>query len=205
MIRSYLTMVAVGLFVFFSYCDHGYSGKFNKVVDIGDQAPAWKNLIGVDNEQHSLKDHKDAKAVVVIFTCNHCPVAKAYEERFKGFVKEYQDKGVDVVAINVSNIEADRLDKMKIRAKEQEFNFEYLYDPSQEIARKYGATCTPHSFVLNEQRQIAYMGKFDDNMEIEKVKYHYLRDAVDSLLGGEKPEVEETLQVGCSISYEEQG
>jgi thiol-disulfide isomerase/thioredoxin len=143
--------------------------------------------------------------MVVCFTCNHCPVAVAYEDRFVEFVKDYKGKKVAFVAINVNNLPADKLPKMKERAKEKKFNFDYLYDPTQKIARDFGATCTPHLFVLCKKRKIAYMGAFDDQNHPDKVAKQHVREAVDALLAGKTPEVTETRQRGCGIKYEDKG
>lgn len=178
------------------------AAKFNKVLDIGKPAPAWKNLEGVDGQRHSLDDLKDAKLVVVVFAANHCPVVKAYERRLIRFVDDYRDKGVEFVAISVSKQATDQLPQMKARASDSGFNFPYLIDPSQKIGKDYGATHTPHVFVLDSQRRIAYMGKIDDHLDESKVSEPFLRDAVDALLAGKSPEVSETRQVGCDIEYE---
>jgi peroxiredoxin len=137
--------------------------------------------------------------VVVCITCNHCPVAVAYEDRIIAFAKKYADK-VDLVAINVNNIAADKLDKMTARAKEKGFTFPYLYDPSQKIARELGATVTPHFFVLNKDRKVVYIGAMDDDQESPKV--NYLDPAVDATLKGEKVEKTKTNARGCGIVYE---
>lgn len=179
------------------------AAKFNKVLDIGKPGPAWKELLGVDDKRHSLDDLKDAKLVVVVFACNHCPVVKAYERRLIRFVDDYRDKGIEFVAISVSRQPADQLPQMKMRASDSGFNFPYLIDPSQKIARDYGATCTPHIFVLDQQRRVAYMGKIDDHLDESKIGEQFLRDAVDALLAGKKPEVAETRQVGCEIEFAE--
>lgn len=179
---------------------HGYAGKFTPGINIGDKGPSWVDLIGTDDKRHDLDEYKEAKLVVVIFITNSCPESRAYEDRIISFARDYQEKGVQVVGINVNNLPDDRLDKMKLRAEEKEFNFPYLYDPSQKIAREYRARVTPHVYVLGNKRTIAYMGAIDDNSR--KPKRHYLRDAVDSLLAGEKPDRPETLQRGCSILYE---
>lgn len=171
-------------------------------VKVGDKAPDWKNLIGVDDKQHSLSDYKDAKLIVLVFTCNHCPVAKAYEDRLIALQKDYQEKGVQVIALNVNNIPEDRLDRMKVRAKEKGFNFPYLYDPTQATGHAYGAKVTPHVFVLDSERKIAYIGAIDDNMDVSKVKQNYLRDALDALLANKSPATAETKAFGCSIKYE---
>jgi peroxiredoxin len=175
--------------------------KFNKVLTIGDAAPDWTDLPGVDDKTHSLADYREAKVVVVVFNCNHCPVAKMYEERLAEFSRKHEQK-VQVVAINVSHNGADGLAKMKTRAVENRFPYPYLYDESQKSARSYGATVTPHFFVLDRNRKIAYMGAFDDNFDRDKVEKHYLADAVEALLSGNEPRVKESLQRGCAIDYE---
>jgi peroxiredoxin len=171
-------------------------------VEVGAKAPSWVGIEGVDGERHSLADLEKAKAVVVVFTCNHCPVAKAYEERIIQLQKDYADEGVEVVAINVNNGKADKLPAMKERAKEKEFTFAYLYDPSQEIGREYGATVTPHAFLLDGERNVAYVGAIDDNMKADKAKEHYLRDALDAVLAGKSPATSSTPPAGCGIQYE---
>ncbi len=171
-------------------------------VKIGDPAPDFKNIIGIDDKTHSLADYKDAKVIVVVFTCNHCPVAVAYEDRLVKFQSDYKDKGVQLIAINVNNLPADRLDKMKERAAAKGFNFPYLYDSSQKVGRDFGAKVTPHIFVLDGQRKVAYMGAFDNSQNESKVEKHYLRDAVDALLAGKTPPEPVTKQFGCGIKYE---
>lgn len=180
----------------------GGKAKFNKVLNVGDKAPEWSDLPGIDGKPHSLADYQEAKAVVVVFTCNHCPVAKAYEERVAEFAKKYE-REVQVVAISVSRNPADGLAKMKARAAEKEFPFPYLFDETQKSGRSYGATVTPHFFLLDGERKIAYMGAFDDNIfEPEKAEKHYLADAVEAMLAGHEPKVKESLQRGCPIEYE---
>lgn len=200
-IRAAIFLVA-GLAALFSAASLS-AAKFNKVLDIGKPAPAWKELLGVDDKRHSLDDLKDAKLVIVVFACNHCPVVKAYERRLIRFVDDYRDKGVEFVAISVSRQPSDQLPQMKMRASDSGFNFPYLIDPTQKIARAYGATCTPHVFVLDQQRRVAYMGKIDDHLDESKVGERFLRDAVDALLAGKQPEVAETRQVGCDIEFAE--
>ncbi len=180
----------------------GLAGDFNSKVSVGDPGAGFKNLAGVDGKSHSMDDYKSAKVLVLCFTCNHCPVAVAYEDRFVEFAKAYKSKGVQFVAINVNNLDADKLPAMKKRAEEKGFNFPYLYDPSQESARAYGATCTPHLFVLCPERKIAYMGAFDDSNNADKATKLFVKDAVDALLAGKKPPVTETRQRGCSIKYD---
>jgi peroxiredoxin len=173
-----------------------------KRLKVGDPAPEWKDLDGIDDKKHSLKDLAKAKAVIVVFTTNHCPVAIAYEDRLVALEKEYKDKGVELVAINVNNIEADKLPAMKERAADKGFEFEYLYDPSQAIGRAFGATVTPHAFVLDGKHKVVYMGAIDDNQNPSEVQKHFVRDAVDAVLAGQTPEVTTSKQFGCGIRYE---
>ncbi|MFQ5734134.1 MAG: thioredoxin family protein [Planctomycetaceae bacterium] len=178
------------------------AGKFNRVLNVGDKAPRWTKLLGIDGKRHSLSDLKDGKPVVVVFIANRCPTTTLYEKRIKSFVKTYSRKGVRFVAINGNRGPTETFAKMMQRAKTSGFAFPYLRDPDQETARAYGATHTPHFFLLDGKRKIAYMGAFDDNLKPEKVEDHYLRDAVDALLAGKAPEVTESRQVGCEIEYD---
>ena len=173
-----------------------------KRLQVGDPSPEWKELAGIDDKKHSLKDLAKAKAVIVVFTCNHCPVARAYEDRLVALEEDYKDKGVELVAINVNNMEADKLPAMKQRAEEKGFEFDYLYDPSQAIGRAFGATVTPHAFVLDGKHKVAYMGAIDDSQDPSGVKQHFVRDAVDAVLAGQTPEVATSKQFGCGIQYE---
>lgn len=177
------------------------AAKFNKVLEIGKPAPAWSDLLGVDDKRHSLDDLKKSKLVVVVFASNHCPVVKTYERRLIRFVDDYRERGVELVAISVSRQESDRIEKMKVRASDSGFNFAYLTDPTQKIAQSFGATCTPHVFVLDQHRRIGYMGKIDNHLDESKVTEHFLQDAVDALLSGKSPDVTETRQVGCEIEF----
>ena len=176
--------------------------KETKGLAIGEKAPQWEGLMGTDDKSHSLADLEESDAVVLVFTCNGCPVAKAYEQRMVEFQNAYEDKGVRLVAINVNNGERDELPAMKERAEEKEFNFAYVDDPSQESARQYGARVTPHVFVLDKDRKLAYVGAFDDNQDADKVEAHYVSDAVDALLAGRAPEVTEKKAFGCGIHWE---
>jgi peroxiredoxin len=179
------------------------AGEFNKKLNVGDLAPAWENLPGTDDKNHSLADLKDKDVVVLVFTCNSCPVAVGYDDRIIAFAKKHagKDSKVAVVAVNVNVIEEDRLPKMKEHAKEKGFTFPYLFDESQKIARAYGATYTPEFFVLNKERKIAYMGAMDDKNSEASAKVNYLEPAVTALLKGEKLEKGETLGRGCLIRY----
>lgn len=180
------------------------AGKYNAVLDIGDPAPVWKDLPGVDGKIHSLSDLKDKELVVVVFHSCSCDVAEEYEDRIKAYTRKYggKDGRVAVVAINVSKDEEDRLPAMTKRAKEHAFNFPYLFDESQTIARKFGALWTPEFFILNREREVVYMGGLDDRSAIRFVKHRYLEEATAALLSGKQPEVQETPAIGCRINLE---
>lgn len=180
-----------------------WAGEYNQTLNIGDAGPAWKDLPGVDGKEHSLADLADKEVVVVIFTCNSCPVAVDYEDRIIDLTKKYAgpEGKVAVVAINVNKIEADSLPMMQDRAKEKGFNFPYLYDDTQAIARSYGATYTPEFFVLNKDRKVIYMGGMDDNSAADKVKSNYLVPAVEAALAGKTPAITETVARGCMVRY----
>jgi peroxiredoxin len=174
-----------------------------KPLKIGDPAPAWVDLPGIDGKKHSLKDLKDKDVVVVVFTCNSCSVAAAYEDRVLAFHKKHcgPDKKVALVAINVNLIPEDALPKMQERAKAKGFAFAYLFDETQKIAGAFDAHFTPEFFVFGKDRKLVYKGAMD-NTSIEKnVKMNYLEPAVEAALKGEKPAVEETTGRGCKIRY----
>lgn len=179
------------------------AGEFNPTLNVGDKAPSWSKLPGIDGKEHALDDLKSKDAVVLVFTCNSCAYAVDYEERIIALTKKYAgpEGRVSVVGVNVNRIPADSMDKMKDRAKDKGFNFPYLYDESQKIARDYGATFTPEFFVLDKARTIAYMGALDDSTDAAKVKVRYVEDAVDAILKGEKPKTTETVARGCLVRY----
>ena len=179
------------------------AGKFNRALSIGDDAPAWVELPGTDGNKHALADLNDKDVVVVVFTCNSCDYAAAYEDRLIAFAKKHagSEGKVTVVAINVNTIADDRLDKMKERAKEKEFPFAYLFDESQKIGKLYGATYTPEFFVLNKSRKVAYTGAMDDRSPPGEPKLHYLENAVEAVLNGEQQKIAETQARGCRIRY----
>ncbi|OIQ36192.1 MAG: thioredoxin family protein [Crocinitomix sp. MedPE-SWsnd] len=172
---------------------------------IGDMATDF-SLMNVDDQMVSLADYEEAKGYIVIFTCNHCPFSVAYEDRIIDLDEKYKAQGFPVIAINPNDPEEnadDSFELMKVRAEEKGFTFPYLFDDGQEIYPQYGATKTPHVFVLEktaEGNQVAYIGAIDDNTnEPENVTVKYVEDAVDALLNGEQPSVTETVAIGCSI------
>jgi peroxiredoxin len=199
MLRSVLSLLAIGFLI------AGFltAGEFNKKLNIGDAAPAWENLPGVDGKMHSLADLKGKETVVLVFTCNSCPIAVNYEDRIIALTKKYAgpDSKVAVVAVNVNVIPQDKLPAMIEHAKEKGFNFPYIIDESQKIAKDYGATYTPEFFVLDKDRKIAYMGAMDDTSQAENVKVKFLESAIEAVAKGQKPEKGETLARGCMIRF----
>ncbi len=177
------------------------AGQFNEKLDIGEKAPAWKDLVGVDGVTHSLADLDDHDVVIVVFTCNSCPYAVDVEDRLIELDREYSEKGVQVVAINVNRVDEDLLPAMKEKAETKGFKFPYLYDESQKIAREFGAVYTPEFYVLNRSREVVYMGAMDDSPAGDKVTTRYVALAVDAALTGGEPEVTETPPVGCGVRY----
>lgn len=172
---------------------------------IGDIATDF-SLKNVDNKNVSLKDMKNAKGYIVVFTCNHCPYAIAYEDRIIALDKKYKKLGYPVVAINPNNPEKQKDDsfaKMQERAKEKSFAFPYLLDEGQRIYPQYGATKTPHVYLLQKTAKgnvVKYIGAIDDNYEdAAAVKQKYVENAVDALLKGKEVPVKETKAIGCSI------
>ena len=177
------------------------AGEFNETLSPGDMAPAWKDLPGVDGKPHSLSDLKDQSVVVVVFTCNSCPFAVDYEDRIIALAKKFATQGAAFVAINVNKVEADSLPKMKERAEKKSFPYPYLFDETQQIAKKYGATFTPEFFVLNKERKVVYMGGLDDNSRAEAVTERYLEPAIQAALSGKPIKTAETVARGCRIRY----
>lgn len=180
---------------------------------LGASAPDF-NLPGVDGRNWALKDFADAKILVVVFTCNHCPTAQAYQDRLKAIVTDYRSKGVALVAINPNDPNALRLDElawsdlsdsfaeMKLRASQQHYNFPYLYDGETEaVAKAYGPMATPHVFVFDAGRKLRYAGAIDDSQRPDHVTKLYLRDALDALLAGQTPAITQTKVIGCSTKW----
>ncbi len=166
------------------------------------------NLKNIDNKNVSLKDFKDAKGFIVIFTCNHCPYAVAYEDRILALDKKYKALGYPVIAINPNNPDKqkeDSFEKMQVRAKEKGFTFPYLFDDGQKIYPQYGATKTPHVYVLQKTSKgniVQYIGAIDDNYSDESaVKVKYVEDAVDALLNNQDVKIKTTKAIGCSIKF----
>ncbi len=172
---------------------------------IGDKVADFK-LKNVDGKMVALSDFKNSKGAIVIFTCNHCPYAKAYEDRIINIHKKYEAKGFPVIAINPNNPEVqpqDSYDLMVVRAKEKSFPFLYLFDEGQKVYPIFGATKTPHVFLLTKKGNdmvVEYIGTIDDNYkDTSLVKDKFLENAIEALLAGKEIAMKETKAVGCGI------
>ncbi len=171
---------------------------------VGDTAIDF-SLKNVDGKMVSLAGIKDAKGYIVVFTCNACPYAKAYEDRIIALHNKYAPLGYPVVAINPNDKDvqpADSYEKMQERAKEKKILYSYLYDETQEIAKTYGATRTPHVYVLDASRVVKYIGAIDDNSEdASAAKEKYVENTVEALRNGKEISTKETKAVGCGIKW----
>jgi len=185
-----------------------------KSLAIGDPAPDFK-LPGVDDKEYTLKSFAKARLLLVVFTCNHCPTAQAYESRIAKVQADYQDQGVALVAISPNDPQAVRLDElgysdlgdsfedMKLRAKERKFAFPYLYDgDKQQAALAYGVVATPQVFLFDQDRKLRYVGRIDDS-DVKTITSHDTRNALDALLAGKPVPVEKTRVFGCSTKWSE--
>lgn len=183
--------------------------KVNSGYKIGDEATDF-DLENIDGNQVSLADYPDAKGFIVIFTCNHCPYAVAYEDRIIALDEKYKPLGYPVIAINPNDPEVqpeDSMEEMRKRAAEKGFTFPYLLDLGQEIYPQYGATKTPHVFLLNKEEGkniVKYIGTIDNNYEdADDADVHYVQDAVDALIAGKQVPNEMTVAIGCTIKVKD--
>jgi len=197
--KNIILLVCISLFAISTAFSQGYK--------VGDKATGFK-LKNTDGKLVSPGDYPDAKGFIIVFTCNHCPYAKAYQERIIAIDKKYKSKGYPVIAIssNDPGVNAeDSYENMIVRAKEKGFTFPYLFDETQDIGRKYGATRTPQVYLLEKKGGdliVQYTGAIDDNsQDASKVTNPYLSNAVDALLAGYLPEPAFTKAVGCGIKY----
>ena len=181
-------------------------------LNIGDAAPDF-DLPGVDDRNHTLAEYADAKVLMVLFTCNHCPTAQAYEPRVNQLVADFKDRGVQIVGISPNDPKAVRLDElgysdlgdtledMKVRAKKASYKFPYLYDgETQKVSLSYGVLATPHVFIFDAERKLRYKGRIDDSEE-GNPKSHDARNAIEALLDGKPVPVETTKVFGCSTKW----
>jgi peroxiredoxin len=194
-------------------CPLGSAAQLPKTLEIGASAPDF-NLPATDGKYYKLADFAKADILVVIFTCNHCPTAQAYESRIMKLAADYKDRGVAIVAISPNDPNAVRLDElgysdlgdaledMKIRAEYKKFNFPYLYDGrTQKVSRLYGPVSTPHVFIFDKARRLRYVGRIDDSENPKNIKTHDTRNAIEALLAGEDVPVSKTRTFGCSIKW----
>ena len=194
-----LSLVAIFSFTLFSMAQDGYK--------VGDNIKDF-SLQNIDGKNVSLADYKDSKGFIITFTCNHCPYAMAYEDRILALNKKYAKAGYPVIAINPNDAiqyPDDNFEAMQVRAKEKKFNFPYLYDESQNIAKQFGATKTPHVFIVQKEGDklvVKYIGAIDDNWEkAADVKEKYAESAIDALLAGKPVATTSTKAIGCSIKW----
>lgn len=177
---------------------------YSKGMEVGTPAPSF-SLPGVDGKSYSLESFAEAPVLVVVFTCNHCPYAKAVEDRLVELQRDYRERGVRLVAINPNDERAypdDSFEHMKERAAQKGFNFPYLRDESQSVARAYDAACTPDIFVFDRQRKLVYNGRLDDNWQDPgKVSRKDLRAVLDAALAGRQADFEPVPSMGCSIKW----
>jgi peroxiredoxin len=175
-----------------------------QTLKVGSKAPAF-DLTGVDGKKRGLDEYKDRKAVAVIFSSNHCPYAQAYEDRIVELQRDYASKGVQLIVINsneTKNFPEDDFPHMVKRAKDKKFNFPYLRDEDQSVAKAYGPARTPEVFLFDQDMVLRYHGAIDDNYQDPvKVKRRYMREALDDLLAGKPVRTKETAAVGCSIKW----
>jgi peroxiredoxin len=180
----------------------GFTADAPTPYKIGDKATDFK-LKSVDGKMYGMSDYKDAKGFIVVFTCNHCPFAVKYEDRINDLAKKYKSKGYILLAINPNDPALEPTDSyelMKVRAKEKGFAFPYLFDEGQKIYPQYGATKTPHVFLLDKNQVVKYIGAIDDNVDsANDVKEKYLENAIAALESGKTPSPETTKAIGCSI------
>lgn len=198
-VKTIFVMALLGLLVAGSPAPSGYN--------VGDSAMDFK-LKNVDGKMVSLSDYKDAKGYIVIFDCNTCPYSKAYNDRIIALNKKYASKGFPVITINANDPSlspGDSFDEMKSRASTKNYDFPYLIDETQEVAAAYGATNTPHVFVLekiNSENKVVYIGAIDDNSRDAKaVKKRYVEDAVNAILDGKEVPTTKTKAIGCTIKW----
>ena len=192
-----------------------YGQQSHAILALGSSAPNFA-LPGVDGKVHKLSDYADSKILVVVFTCDHCPIAQMYEQRIEKLYEDYSKRGVAIVAIMGNDPKAtligeldssdmgDTLEEMKTRVKYKHLHYPYLYDgATQSVADAYGPQATPHVFVFDQNRHLRYEGRFDNSYRIEKVTTHDAQNAIDALLAGKPVTETHTGVFGCSTKWRE--
>jgi peroxiredoxin len=193
----------------------GSAEEVHPILALGSPAPDF-SLPGVDGQTHKLSDYAASPILVVVFTCNHCPIAQMYEQRIQQLANDYKNKGVAVVAIQPNDPEAIRIDEldssdisdslpeMKIRVQYKHLTYPYLYDgETQQVTRAYGPQATPHVFIFDQQRHLRYEGRMDNSYRTELVKTQDARNAIDALLAHKDVAVKHTGVFGCSTKWKE--
>ena len=199
---KHVLTIALLIALSFTTVAQGYS--------IGDKARDF-SLQNIDGKKVALSDYKNKPGVIVIFTCNHCPYAKAYEDRIIALDKKFSSQGFPVVAINPNDpvrVPEDSYENMQARAREKGYTFPYLLDETQDIARTYGATKTPHVYLLKTQTdgtfKVAYIGAIDNSpMDAASADVLYLENAIAALQAGNNPDPASTKAIGCTIKWKE--
>ena len=192
-----------------------WAQEAHPILAIGSPAPIFE-LPGIDGAIHKLSDYSASPVLVVIFTCNHCPIAQMYERRIAQLAADYKDRGVSVIAIEPNDPNAitideldssdisDSLEEMKIRAQYKHLTYPYLYDgETQSVTDAYGPQATPHAFVFDSGRRLRYEGRMDNSYRAELVTTHEVRDAIDALLINREVAVRHTGVFGCSTKWKE--
>lgn len=175
-----------------------------RILQLGEEAPGFESLLGADGKRYSLSSFRDKPFLVVIFSCNHCPYAQAYEERMISIQRDYQANGVQLVAVNSNDSDKypeDSYPEMVKRAKRRGFNFPYIRDEDQSVVTAYGGVCTPHVFLFDRLRLLRYRGRIDDSKDENAVKESDLRSALDDLISNQSVSVPDTRPFGCSIKW----
>jgi hypothetical protein len=171
---------------------------------IGSPGPVFEGLLGTDGQRHGFSTLSDRKAIVLIFSSNRCPTAKAYGERMNALQRQFGPRSVQVVAINSNDPHLypdESYPRMIDRAIADAYSFPYLVDVGQFVAKAYGATCTFHVFVLDRMRRVRYEGRFDDSRIEERVTSHDLANALEDVLAGRDIRVAHTRPFGCSLDF----
>lgn len=176
--------------------------ELSEKLGMGQRAPDFAELAGVDGKRYSLASFDEKPILVVIFSCNGCPTVKANERRLVEIQNKYASRGVQLVAMNSNNSflsPADTFDEMVTRAKEKQFNFPYVKDDDGHVAMTYGAIATPHVFVLDRERRLRYKGRIDETRDPARASYSDLENALTDLLANRDVRVPETMAFGCAI------
>ena len=171
---------------------------------IGSASPAFEGLLGTDGERYGLSGLADREAIVLIFSSNRCPTAKAYAGRMNALQADYGPRGVQLLAVNSNDPHLypdEAFERMAERARDDAYAFPYVVDHGQDVARAFGATCTFHVFVLDRARRLRYEGRFDSARLAENVVSHDLRNALEDLVAGREVRVPVTRPFGCSLDY----